>query len=104
MRMSALFGAKNLCFKIYGVSARTREEGIKPVWTMGEGVDFVRTLLWSAIKTVCTKSRKIDPLLPCPCGHTINFDKSCYFYAKKCGRPHLKIPPLVRTGQIPFLP
>jgi len=30
------------------------------------------------------------PLPPCPCGHTINFEKSQVFIAKKRGRPHLK--------------
>jgi len=49
-----------------------------------------------SIKDVRTKSRKIDPSPlsakcphklnpPCPCGNTINFEKSEVFYAKKCG-------------------
>jgi len=29
---------------------------------------------------------------PCPCGHTINIEKSEVFCTKKCGRPHLKTP------------
>jgi len=41
---------------------------------------------------------------PCPCGHSINFEKSDVFSTRKCGRPHLKnaLPPCsqnVRTGQ-----
>jgi len=39
-------------------------------------------------KDVHTKSRKIDPCPPCPCGHTINFEKFEVFCTKKCGRPH----------------
>jgi len=46
------------------------------------------------MKDVCTKSQKIDPFHPCPCGHTINFEKSEVFCTKKCGRPHLKNLPL----------
>jgi len=69
-----------------------------------------------SIKSVGTKSREIDTLyplsakcqhwlnpLPCPCGHTINFEKSEVFCIKKCRRPHLKKPAfsIVRTGQTP---
>jgi len=39
----------------------------------------------------------------CPCGHTINFEKSDVFCTKKCGRQHRKNP-LVRTGQAPLRP
>jgi len=48
MRTSSLFGAKHLeFFKIYGVSARTREEGFEAVRTFfgqggREGVNFSR--------------------------------------------------------------
>jgi len=64
----------------------------------------------STINDVRKKSRKI-PLCsqnirtgsaPCPCGHTINFEKLEVFFTKKCERPHLKNPPCsqnVRTGQ-----
>jgi len=69
-----------------------------------------------SINDVRTKSRKIDPpcpknvrtgstlFPPCPCGHTINFEKSEVFCAKKCGRTHLKkspppCPQNVRTRQ-----
>jgi len=41
---------------------------------------------------VHTKSQKIDLLPPCPCGHTINFEKSEVFYTKNCGRPLLSSP------------
>jgi len=34
------------------------------------------------------------PLLPCPCGHTVNFKKSEVSSTKKCGRPHMKKKPL----------
>jgi len=70
------------------------------------------TAYWSKnVLGVVHKGRphKIDPLVrkmsalaqpPCPCRHTINFEKSDVFYTKKCGRPHLKNPSsLVRTGQ-----
>jgi len=74
-----------------------------------------------SIKDVRTKSDKLTPsllackmsalaqppLLPCACGHTINFEKSEFFFIKKCGRPHLKnlpCPKNVRTGQIPSPP
>jgi len=50
MRTSSLFGAKKLFFEIYGVSARTRGEGVKLVRILcGQGEresifrDFVRT-------------------------------------------------------------
>jgi len=51
MRTSAFFGAKNFgIFEIYGVSARTRREGVEPVRTFfGQGgggsifLDFVGT-------------------------------------------------------------
>jgi len=66
----------------------------------------------SSIKDVCTKWRKINlspscphwfnSLTPCPCEHTINFEKSYLFCTKKCGRLHLNNPSLlVRTGQAP---
>jgi len=59
-----------------------------------------------SIKDVRAKSQKIDPLppcpknvrtgsTPCPCRHTINFEKSEVFCAKKCRRP-LQKNPLVR--------
>jgi len=35
-----------------------------------------------SIKDVRTKSRKINPLPPCPCGHTINFEKSDFLHQK----------------------
>jgi len=49
------------------------------------------------------KIAKIDLLPPCPCGHTINFQKSEVFFTKKCGRPHLSSPlsENVRTRQTP---
>jgi len=38
---SALLGAKNIgLFEIYGVSARTRGEGVEPVRTRGRGQFF----------------------------------------------------------------
>jgi len=45
---------------------------------------------------------------PCPCGHTINFEKSEVLCTKKCERPHLKnplhlCPQNVCTGQSPRL-
>jgi len=46
-----------------------------------------------------------QPLSPCPCGHTINFEISVYFCSKRCGCPHLKNSPCptnVRTGQTPL--
>jgi len=59
-----------------------------------------------SIKDVRTKSRKIDPLPPCPhfsilppslcpCEATINFKKFRGFCTKNCGGPHLKSPPPV---------
>jgi len=76
-----------------------------------------------SMKDVRTKSRKTDtlppclqnvvtddsrpPPSPCPCRHTINFEKSGVFYTKKCRRPHLQNPfclKNVRTGQIPLPP
>jgi len=53
------------------------------------------------MKDARTKSRKIDPLvrinstLPCPCGHTINFEKSEVFCTKKPSAFE-ELPPLVR--------
>jgi len=65
-----------------------------------------------SIKDVRTKLQKVDPLPPCsqnvrtvsipypphpppcPCGHTINFEKPDIFCTKKCGHPHLKTPSL----------
>jgi len=56
----------------------------------------------SSIKDVRTKSRKVDLSFPlvckmsalaqplCPCGHTMNFEKSEFFCTKKCERLHLK--------------
>jgi len=38
------------------------------------------------------KIAKNWPHLPCPCGHTINFENSEVFCIKKCGLPHLKNP------------
>jgi len=51
-------------------------------------------------KNVLTKSEKLttSPIIckvsywlkpPCPCGHSIYFEKSEVFCTKKCGRPHL---------------
>jgi len=69
-----------------------------------------------SIKDIHTKSRKIDLLFckmsalaqpslpPCPCGDTINFEKSEAF-SKKCERLHLKnSSPPVRSGQTPPSP
>jgi len=57
MRTSTLFGAKNFgFFEIYGVSAWTRGEGVKPVRTFtdkGGGGQFLvilgRCLLWTTL-------------------------------------------------------
>jgi len=48
------------------------------------------------------------PFPPCPCGHTINFEKFDIFCTKKCGRSHSKNPlspwpQNVRTGQPTWL-
>jgi len=66
MRTSALFGAKNIgFFEIYGVSARTRKEGVEPVRTFfgkGEGGQFFAILcvrlLWT---TLYSKEMKVKP-------------------------------------------
>jgi len=53
MQTSALFDAKNFeCFKIYGVSARTRVGSLRTFF--GEGMrsnfrDFCGRLLWTAL-------------------------------------------------------
>jgi len=59
-----------------------------------------------SIKDVCTKSRKIDPPLivrkmsalaqpihPCPCGHTKNFEKSEVFLQQAVRTPAFEDPP-----------
>jgi len=48
MGMFALFDAKNCkFFKIYGVSARTRGEGVEPVWTIcGQGGSICADILY----------------------------------------------------------
>jgi len=38
----------------------------------------------------------------CPCGHTINIEKSEVFCTKKYGRPHLKNSPLSALDKPPF--
>jgi len=39
----------------------------------------------------CPQNVHTDLTPTCPCGHTINFEKS-YVCSKKCGRSHLKYP------------
>jgi len=53
----------------------------------------------------CPKNVRTGSTTPCPCGHTINFEKSKVFCAKKCGHPRLKnssCPQYVRPGQTPL--
>jgi len=75
------------------------------VFSQGRNQNFTKE---PSIKDVRTKSRKIDPLSaicphwlnpPCPCGHTINFEKSV-FAPKSADVRVWRTPfPLVRTGQ-----
>jgi len=57
-----------------------------------------KALKGQSIKNVRTKSTTLPcpnwlkPLPPCPCGHTINFEKPEVFGTKKYGRLHLKNP------------
>jgi len=45
----------------------------------------------------------LNPLPPCPCGHSLNLEKIRIFLHKKCGCSHLQtLPPClqhIRTGQ-----
>jgi len=87
MRTSALFGAKNFgLFKIYGVSAPTRVEGMLSQCghfaDKGEGGQFFTILcgrlLWTAPKNTF-----------------VNYCKVCWCVLKACAKWVTRLPPIV---------